>query len=546
MSEKSRPCPDTLAPAESTSHTIRAPWYIGGLLIGSVLILGGLNQGEGTLYSVPEILVSEVATGDAPSAGGSPEATDWRARISAPDSILDDTGSGDDIFGWTTPAELGTSDTLEVFPPPPDTSQDDGVSLFDVASEEFDRVGGKQTSEPIDTDPFIGPQRPPALLADKQSGVPSTFHLVIQPGDNLDSRFRRLGVAQAELTSLIQAPHARELLSKIHTGEVLVLTINPDASVSHIEYQARDGRTLTINRSEDGFQSELSEPTQLPAELVVAKGSITSSFYAAARAAGLNPSARSRVANMLRSQVNFDTRIRANDRFRVLYEQRVDNRGNELQQVIAAELVNRGKTYRALRYTTESGRTGNFSPTGESLDAGFLRYPVAYTRISSRFSKRRWHPKLNRVRAHLGVDLAAPMGTPVKASAAGTVVFSGRKNGYGNVLEIKHGDHYKTVYAHLSRFRAGIHKGDRVRKGSTIAYVGKSGLATGPHLHYEFHRDGKPLDPLSASLPNGPVLAGKEIEAFKLFAKAALEKLGGKTEPVTVAATADPAVTSQL
>jgi len=546
MSEKSRPCPDPLAPAESASANVRAPWYIGGLLIGSVLILGGLNQDDDSLYGAPEILVSEVATGDTPFADSVRESSDWPARVSAPDSILDDTGSGDDEFGWTSPTELGASDTLAIFPPPSDSIEDDGASLFDVASDDSDWPSSEQTVEPSDSDLFVGPQRPPELVTEEQSGVPSTFHLVIQPGDNLDNRFRRLGVAQSELTSLIQAPYARDLLSKLHTGEVLVLTINPDASVSHIEYQARDGRTLTISRSENGFESELTEPAQLPAELVVAEGSITSSFYAAARAAGLNPSARARVASMLRSQVNFDTRIRANDRFRVLYEQRVDNRGNELQQVIAAELVNRGKTYRALRYTTESGRSGNFSPSGESLDAGFLRYPVAFKRISSRFSKRRWHPKLNRVRAHLGVDLAAPMGTPVKAPAAGKVVFAGRKSGYGNVLEIEHGGHYKTVYAHLSRFRAGIRKGDKVRKGSTIAYVGKSGLATGPHLHYEFHRDGKPINPLNASLPNGPVLAGKEIEAFKVFAKAALEKLEGKSEPVTVAATGDPSVANQL
>jgi len=326
----------------------------------------------------------------------------------------------------------------------------------------------------------------------------------------------------------------------------LMLTVNPDASVDRVEYRSRDGRTLTISRSGNRFESDLQEPTIAPEEFKLAKGEIHSSFYVAAREAGLSNSLRSQFARMLGSQVDFGRQIRAGDQFRVLYRQQSDNRGNSKDRIVAAELNNRGKTYQAVRYTTKDGHSGYFLPNGESVDGGFLRYPLAYKRVSSGFSKRRWHPKLNRVRAHLGVDFAAAMGTSIKAPAAGKVVFAGVKRGYGNVLELDHGGGIKTVYAHLSRFARGMRKGSKISQGAVIAYVGKSGLATGPHLHYEFHKNGKAVNPLKVRLPNGPVLAAQESKAFKAFVKDALTQLEGKTGTVTIAAAATESVDPQL
>ena len=502
-------------PPSFIDGTTRPAWYIGGLLIGSILIFGGLQHENGRSYVETDRTDSITVSGDPASAVATaaavPNQGSWRTSIPVDDDLFDSaSGSGNTAQEGQTALAEPTQSAAETAP----TEILPGVAAETDSAE-----------------------------ANKVDDVPATFHLVIQPGDNLDARFNRLGISASELAALLSTPHARKLLTHLYSGEVLVLTVNPDASVESIEYQARDGNTLTINRVGNGFESSLERPTVEPAKSMLAEGTIETSFYASARKAGLGPSARAQVAAMLGSQVDFDRRIRAGDRFKVLYKHQINNRGTVQQKVIAAELTNRGRTYQALRYTTASGRSGNFAANGDSLDVGFLRYPLTFKRISSKFSKRRWHPKLNRVRAHLGVDFAAPIGTPVKAPAAGTVVFVGRKNGYGNVLEIEHGKRYKTVYAHLSRFAPGMRKGKAVDRGTTIAYVGKTGLATGPHLHYEFHKDGKAIDPLKAALPNGPMLAREDSKAFKKFAKEALTALNQQPEDITVATSNDVAAT---
>lgn len=187
--------------------------------------------------------------------------------------------------------------------------------------------------------------------------------------------------------------------------------------------------------------------------------------------------------------------------------------------------MNRDSVHQAVRYTDDQGRTDYYDPKGRSMRKDFLRTPVDFSRISSRFSTGRKHPILNKIRAHKGVDYAAPRGTPVKATGNGKIVLRGKKGGYGNTVVIQHGSQYSTLYAHLSRYASGLKTGSRVQQGQIIGYVGSSGLATGPHLHYEFHVNGTHRNPLTVKLPDAAPLPKQFREKFKLESENLLAQL---------------------
>ncbi|MCG8379287.1 MAG: M23 family metallopeptidase, partial [Proteobacteria bacterium] len=183
--------------------------------------------------------------------------------------------------------------------------------------------------------------------------------------------------------------------------------------------------------------------------------------------------------------------------------------------IVAAEFINRETPLRAIRYTHPDGRTDYYADNGDAMRKAFLRTPVNFTRISSRFNLKRKHPILNKIRAHKGVDYAAPTGTPIKATGDGTVILAGRKGGYGRTVILKHGGKYSTVYAHLHRYAKGVRKGKRVKQGQIIGYVGRSGLATGPHLHYEFRVHGVHRNPLTVKLPKVESIHQDALVKFK-------------------------------
>jgi murein DD-endopeptidase MepM/ murein hydrolase activator NlpD len=225
--------------------------------------------------------------------------------------------------------------------------------------------------------------------------------------------------------------------------------------------------------------------------------------------------------------------IQPGDSFTVTYEE-MSQDGKYIKDgpVSAALFVNQGREYRAIRYVDPSGVARYYSPDGLSMQRAFLRTPVEFTRISSRFNPRRRHPVLNTLRAHKGVDYAAPIGTPVRAAGDGRVVFAGQKGGYGNVLEIAHTRGVVTVYGHLSRFGKGVRTGSRVAQGSVVAYVGRSGLATGPHLHYEYRVNGVHKNPQTVSLPSAAPIDPAwraDFEARAALALAGLEPIPGPT-----------------
>ncbi|CAG7856642.1 murein DD-endopeptidase [biofilm metagenome] len=257
-------------------------------------------------------------------------------------------------------------------------------------------------------------------------------------------------------------------------------------------------------------------------QLASAQGTITSSLTEAARKAHLSDELVDQLTQIFSWDIDFVTNLHAGDRFTVVYE-----RGgfNGQDDIVAAEVINRGKTYKAVRYIDKEGYANYYSPEGKALQKAFLSTPVDFARISSHFDMHRFHPVLHRIRAHKGVDYAARTGTPVKATGSGVVTFLGRKGGYGQVAIIQHGDRYETLYAHLSGFKSGLREGRNVKQGEIIGYVGQSGLATGPHLHYEFRVNGIHQNPLTAQLSNSIPLKSTELAEFKSQIQDPLAKL---------------------
>jgi murein DD-endopeptidase MepM/ murein hydrolase activator NlpD len=231
--------------------------------------------------------------------------------------------------------------------------------------------------------------------------------------------------------------------------------------------------------------------------------------------AGLSNDLIEQLTNIFAWDIDFATTLSQGDQFTVVYEE-ADNADNTSgAQIIAAEFVNRGRILTAIRYKNSEGNINFYSPEGKPMRKAFLSAPVDYLRISSGFSSHRKHPILNRIRAHKGIDYAARTGTPVKSAGDGEVVFLGNKGGYGQLLMIKHGDHYETVYAHLSNFRKGLETGSQVKQGDVIGYVGQTGLATGPHLHYEFRVDGAHQNPETLNMAHTLPLHGEVLADFK-------------------------------
>ena len=263
---------------------------------------------------------------------------------------------------------------------------------------------------------------------------------------------------------------------------------------------------LEVRRDFDGYSALLhTRPTQTVQ--TQAAGVINSSLYMSAQQAGLSDRLILELAEMFGWDIDFTQDLQPGDRFAVIYnELTLDGEKVRDGDILAAEFVNKGKVLRAVRYTDPDGRVAVYKPDGSSMRKAFSRNPLPVTRITSRFNPNRLHPIFKTVRPHRGVDYGAATGTPVQATGDGQVTFAGRQGGYGNVVIVDHGRGNRTLYAHLSRFAPKMRVGQRVNQGQIIGYVGSTGWATGPHLHYEFQVNGQTKDPLTVALPNAQPL----------------------------------------
>ena len=355
---------------------------------------------------------------------------------------------------------------------------------------------------------------PPAAVAPQEASIAfSTIEVVVNRNDTMDRLFRRFELNLADLATLRGLPELRTQMDKLRPGELLRLMHRGNELVG-LERKLSDSETLKITRDANGFSSDVLE-NPLEIHTRTASATIRSSLFQAAADAQLDDRVAFDLAEIFQYDIDFVLDIQSGDRFTVVYEE-IFQDGQPLRtgKILAAKFTNEGREYRAVRYVDAHGNADYFTPDGHSLRKAFIRAPVQFSRISSRFNPSRRHPVLNRIRAHKGVDYAAPVGTPVRAAGDGRVRFIGRQGGYGNVIELEHGSGVVTVYGHLSRFASRLHRGQRVDLGQVIAYVGMTGLATGPHLHYEYRVRGVHKNPQTVPLPDAEPIAAAERERF--------------------------------
>jgi murein DD-endopeptidase MepM/ murein hydrolase activator NlpD len=308
-------------------------------------------------------------------------------------------------------------------------------------------------------------------------------------------------VDDPEAVTFLRNDSSARALYQLRPGSALRVATSEDGRLTALRFMTPNGELLTIGRTASGFVAEREAP-QGDVRVTMRMGEIQSSLFAAADDAGLPDSITLALADVFAGDIDFYHDLRRGDRFIVLYETRyVDGQPAGVGRILAAEFVNRGIAVHAFLWRQPDGTEGYYDETGRSSRKAFLRSPMEFSRITSGFTQARFHPVLHTMRAHQGTDFAAPEGTPVHVTADGVVMTAGEMNGYGNVVMIKHDGRYSTVYAHLSRFAEGVREGSRVRQGETLGYVGQTGWATGPHLHYEIRIDNEPQDALTVALP---------------------------------------------
>jgi len=354
----------------------------------------------------------------------------------------------------------------------------------------------------------------PAATPTVTPAAPEWRQVKVKSGDTLSKLFSNMGLDSKTMYSVLGSGEAAKTLLKIFPGEEIGFLIDDDGRLQALRYPVDESVTLHVERETEGYSTKLvAKP--LERRTAHARGTIESSLFVAGKAAGLSDGLILELANIFAWDVDFALDLRAGDRFAVIYEELYRD-GEKVRNgnIIAAEFVNQGRTYRAVAYAEDGGKPQFYTPEGKSLRKAFLRTPVDFRRISSQFNPSRLHPVLGVKRPHMGVDYAAATGTPIRAAGNGKVIHVGWKGGYGRTVILQHGSRYSTLYAHMSRFANGLKVGDKIKQGDLIGYVGSSGLASGPHLHYEFRVDGVHRNPLTVTLPDAEPINKKLMADF--------------------------------
>lgn len=346
----------------------------------------------------------------------------------------------------------------------------------------------------------------------------------VRPGDTLATLLNRLGISDDAAAAFIKTDRTAHGILQLKPGKLVQAQTAGNGSLQWLSTTVVDGRdnpvkNIVIKRDGQSFKA-FESPANIEKRVEMRSGTIKSSLFAATDAAQIPDTIATQIVNMFATNIDFASDLRRGDRFNVVYE--TFWQGGEYVRtgrILAAEFRNGNATYQSVWFDEPSSRQGGgyYGFDGKSLKKAFLKSPLEFSRISSGFSMR-LHPISGLWKQHKGVDFAATIGTPIHASGDGVIDFIGGQKGYGNVVMIKHWSNYSTAYAHMSRFAAGLRKGSKVSQGEIIGYVGMTGWATGPHLHYEFRVNNEPRDPLSVDVPNAQPLAGAELQRFRIVA----------------------------
>ena len=364
------------------------------------------------------------------------------------------------------------------------------------------------------------PEEQPSAQATEPEQTDPLHHIVrVENGDTLSTVFAKVGLSATTLHAVLNSSKEAKQLTRLKVGQALEFKLSEDGQLESLHSKLSDLESIALAKNDKGFsfKRELVKPE---VQTTYSHGVINSSLFLSAKRAGLSHSLTMDLANVFGYDIDFAMDIREGDEFELIYEKKVVN-GKQVGtgNILSARFTNRGKTYTAVRYTNKQGNSSYYNANGESMRKAFIRTPVDFARISSRFSTGRRHPVLNKIRAHKGVDYAAPRGTPIKAAGDGRITLAGRHGGYGNAVIIQHGQRYRTLYAHMNGFAKGIRSGTNVKQGQIIGYIGTTGLSTGPHLHYEFQVNGVHVDPLSQKLPMADPIASSEKARFMQLSK---------------------------
>ncbi|MET0778405.1 MAG: peptidoglycan DD-metalloendopeptidase family protein [Pseudomonas mandelii] len=348
----------------------------------------------------------------------------------------------------------------------------------------------------------------------EEKKAPNHREVIVSKGDTLSTLFEKVGLPATSVHEVMASDKQAKQFSQLKHGQKLEFELTPDGQLSNLHSKLSDVESITLTKNDKGytFNRITAKPTVRSAYV---HGVINSSLSQSAARAGLSHSLTMDMASVFGYDVDFAQDIRQGDEFDVIYEQKVVN-GKAVGNgpILSARFTNRGKTYTAVRYTNKQGNSSYYTADGNSMRKAFIRTPVDFARISSKFSMGRKHPILNKIRAHKGVDYAAPRGTPIKAAGDGKVLLAGRRGGYGNTVIIQHGNTYRTLYGHMQGFAKGIKTGGSVKQGQVIGYIGTTGLSTGPHLHYEFQVNGVHVDPLGQKVAMADPISKGERARF--------------------------------
>lgn len=400
--------------------------------------------------------------------------------------------------------DLKLESSGQIIAEPDTTAQSPADSPFAYASD-------MQTSEQASSDEGTPEDQTGEPVAETD---PLAKSVVVANGDTLSTVFAKVGLSPAVMHAVLASSPDAKQLSRLKIGQTLEFQLTEQGELASLRSKLNSLETLALEQTPKGYVFK-KEQVKPEVSTVYARGEIDSSLFLAAKRAGLSHNLTMDLANVFGYDIDFALDIRKGDSFEVIYEEKtVEGQRVGTGNILAARFTNRGKTYSAVRYTSNDGTTSYYNADGTSMRKAFIRTPVDFARISSRFSNGRKHPILNKIRAHKGVDYAAPHGTPIKSAGDGKVLLAGRKGGYGNTVIIQHGQRYRTLYAHMQGFAKGVRNGSTVKQGQIIGYIGTTGLSTGPHLHYEFQVDGVHVDPLGLKLPMADPIAKSEMPRF--------------------------------
>lgn len=387
------------------------------------------------------------------------------------------------------------------------------------------KVNANKTSIPLVLDSIPQPPVEQQTIASESEHAPAEVRVEVEhwdtftvnSGDTLSHLFAQAGFNDKTMYHVLGKGNKNKELTRIYPGEKIAFASSDDgAELDKVKLirSPLESYIFTANEAGDYVGEKVTRQPEI--HTAYSEGTIDSSLFLAGQKAGLSQTQIMELANIFGWDIDFVLDIRSGDQFSLVYEELyLDGEKYKNGRILAASFTNRDRKLDAVLYEQADGVSNYYTPEGHSMRKAFLRTPVDFARISSHFNLKRKHPVLHKIRAHRGTDYAASRGTPIKASGDGKVIHAGRKGGYGNTVIIQHGQKFTTLYAHMSKFARGVRKGKRVKQGQVIGYVGSTGLASGPHLHYEFRVNGVHKNPVRVKLPHAKPVPQQEMSSFK-------------------------------